>query len=210
MKIRKSLLEENIIRLTGITDTDVKGQHIDWSRVDALLKDTEFIIAHNAAFDRPFVDAKSSVSQKKIWACSFSQVNWAKRNFPSRKLENLSIYHGFFASSHRALEDADATLFLLCQTDFSERHSYLKELLENAQKPMARVIAKGADFSVKDRLKNREYRWDPEMRFWHRTIASEDVERECKWMEANIYKEAFQGVVQELFPQDNFKTMRKV
>ena len=203
-------LEENITRLTGISDKDVQGQSIDWHRVDTLLEDAQFIIAHNAAFDRPFIDAKSSVSRKKIWACSLSQIDWAKRNYPSRKLENLSIYHGFFVSSHRALEDADATLFLLSHTYSSEQHSYLQELLQNAQKPMVRIIAKGASFDTRNYLKGRGYHWNADMRFWHRTISCNDVKTECKWMEKNIYKGDFQGIVQDIFPQDNFKNMQKV
>ena len=46
----------DITRLTGITDAMVAGQTIDVARVKALIEPADLIIAHNAAFDRRFLE----------------------------------------------------------------------------------------------------------------------------------------------------------
>ena len=39
-----------------ITDDMVQGKRIDDARVERLLRDVQVVVAHNAAFDRPFVE----------------------------------------------------------------------------------------------------------------------------------------------------------
>ncbi len=96
----------------------VKNQRIDWDAVNLILKDAEIIIAHNASFDRPFMDAHSLVSQEKLWGCSVKNINWLSKGYPSSKLELLSVYHGFFHSAHRALNDAESLLYILTFYDW--------------------------------------------------------------------------------------------
>ena len=43
-------------QINGIKDEDVKGKAIDWSVVEDIFKISQLIVAHNASFDRPFVD----------------------------------------------------------------------------------------------------------------------------------------------------------
>ena len=47
------------------------------------------IIAHNASFDRSFIDKNSTKSSHKIWACSVNDIDWLKRGFTSTKQELL-------------------------------------------------------------------------------------------------------------------------
>src|SRR5690606_10885352 len=111
------------------------NQSIDWKIVENLLEKCQIIIAHNASFDRPFIDKLSMVSKNKIWGCSLNQIDWNSFGFPVRKLDVLSIYHGFFTDAHRALHDADALIYLLSLKNHKTQASYLFELLVNAQKP---------------------------------------------------------------------------
>lgn len=48
-----------ITRITGITDEIMAGQAIDRVRLERLVADVDLIVAHNAAFDRPFCEALS-------------------------------------------------------------------------------------------------------------------------------------------------------
>ena len=73
--------------------------------------ESDFILAHNAGFDRPMIEAVPQVrevSASKIWTCSLKQVDWASLGFLSAKQELLSVFHGFHYSGHRALTDIDA------------------------------------------------------------------------------------------------------
>ena len=47
--------------ITGITDTMLAGQQLDMARIDRLLAGADLVIAHNAGFDRPFVEDLSLI-----------------------------------------------------------------------------------------------------------------------------------------------------
>ena len=53
------------MKIHEITDDDVKGHSINWNEVDDIFKVSQLIVAHNAGFDRPFIEKHSMVSQKK-------------------------------------------------------------------------------------------------------------------------------------------------
>jgi DNA polymerase-3 subunit epsilon len=198
-------LSEEVKSITGITDEMLKNQKIDWSMVDQFLQASSIIIAHNASFDRPFIDSKSSVSSKKIWGCSLKQIDWQRCGYPSQKLEVLSIYHGFFNDSHRALSDVDSLLYLLSLKNDSNEKSYLDELLNEARKTKVHVIASFASFDSKDALKSRNYRWDPQGKFWSILVNQTQMSEEVSWLEEKVYLGSFKGKCIEIPPVDQFK-----
>jgi len=67
-----------ISELTGITDEMVSGHRIDPDAVSACASDAVIIIAHNANFDRKFVERYWPVFEKKNWVCSATEVEWRK------------------------------------------------------------------------------------------------------------------------------------
>lgn len=198
-------LSPKIISLTGITDEQLAGQKIDWNHVNELVGESCLVIAHNAKFDRPFIDRKSKNSTEKIWGCSFKQVDWFNKGYTSPKLELLNIYHGFFTDSHRALNDVDALLYLLSLSDAGSEKPYLMELTTNAKRPMTQVIASSAPFESKDHLKGRGYGWDNINRFWSKTIFKDELKAETDWLEDMVYVGPFGGIARDIALADNFK-----
>lgn len=199
-------LSKEIIDLTGITDEMVAGHAIDWNEVSKQLEEAQVVIAHNASFDRPFIDKKSKTSTERVWACSFKQIDWSKKGFTSSKLELLNIYHGFFTDSHRAINDVDALLYLLSLSTESDPKPYLSELLTNARRPMTQVIASSAPFESKDHLKGRAYRWDNTNRFWTKTIFKDELSTEMTWLEELVYCGPFGGITRDIALTDGFKS----
>ncbi len=199
-------LSPQIIGLTGLTDQMVKNQKIDWARVHDYLADAEIIIAHNAAFDRQFIDRYAPISSSKIWGCSVKQVDWPAKGFSSSKLEVLSIFHGFFVDAHRALNDVDALTYLLSLTDNQTGKAYFHELLENSGRPLVKVVASGSPFETKDILKSRGYYWDAGNRAWFKAIYKDALDAEVAWLEKAVYGgRAFPGAKREIPLVDNFK-----
>lgn len=191
-------LSKEIAALTGLTDSDLAGRSIDWPAVATLLDDAELVIAHNAAFDRPFVERRLVGGKRHVWACTASQLEWAA---PSRSQEVLCAWHGFFnLEAHRALSDADALLQLL------ETSRRLPELYRTAREPSYRLRALGAAFEAKDALKARGYRWDPQERCWWTELASQQAtDDEKQWAEATVYAGRFRGDVQKQEPWQRFR-----
>lgn len=193
-----------ITDITGITDEMVSGKQIDWSTVNALISEASIVIAHNARFDRPFIDRQSKISCEKIWACSLKQIDWNAKKFTSSKLELLNIYHGFFTDSHRAINDVDALLYLISLHDENGK-PYLYELLQNAKRPMVHVIASAAPFEAKDHLKNRGYNWDNLNRFWAKIIFKDEAPSEISWLEEIVYCGPFAGMTRDIALTDGHK-----
>ena len=63
-------LPAEITHLTGLTDDDVRGERIDVEAASALIEGSGLIVAHNARFDRPFVERVLPASRARPWACT--------------------------------------------------------------------------------------------------------------------------------------------
>lgn len=97
-------ISDEITRLTGIRQADVAGHRIDDARVHALLAEADLVIAHNAAFDRPFLETRFPGFVEKPWGCSMADVPWIAEGLPTTKLEWLSERHaGVFYDAHRPM-----------------------------------------------------------------------------------------------------------
>jgi DNA polymerase-3 subunit epsilon len=179
-------LEPEIIRLTGITDGELAGQKIDDDEVVRLLRTAHLVIAHNAAFDRKFVDRRLPGAARLAWACSCREIDWAGAGFDGRALGWLLAQSGWFFEGHRASNDVDAVIALLWQKR-ADGGTYLAELVDSANCPTVRIEAFGAAFGLKDALRARGYRWDPNGRVWWRDVEAKDLIAEESWLAQNVY-----------------------
>src|SRR5690349_7124481 len=69
-------IPSEITKITGITDTMVAGHRIDDRAVDDLLSRVVLVIAHNADFDRRFLEKRLPIFATKHWACSRFDIDW--------------------------------------------------------------------------------------------------------------------------------------
>jgi DNA polymerase-3 subunit epsilon len=198
-------LSAEITEITGLTDQDLKGKSIDWMAVKNLLDPIELVIAHNAGFDRPFVEKELNQKIFKVWACSWSQIDWDKKGYSVHKLELLSAFHGFFTDAHRALNDVDALLNLLSFKDEETGQGYLSELYINANRTQVKIIASQSPFEAKDLLKAKGYRWNSEIRSWNKVEYTDLVPTEIQWLENEIYRGKFLGKMVEIPVLDRFR-----
>ena len=176
-----------ITEITGIDDSMVQGQRIDDAAVTALVEQADLIVAHNAGFDRPFVEARWPVFARKAWNCSFAGIDWKKEGSGSAKLEFLASERGWFYDAHRAQVDCHALLQVLA-SPLSDGQTGLSRLLNGAGQTRYKLRATGAPFEAKDKLKSRGYRWDGEGRVWWCSLSSDDLlDAECAWLRAEVY-----------------------
>jgi len=179
-------LPEVIKDITGFTDEDLKGHQIPWEKISAILGRCKFIVAHNAGFDRKWVDHALrqrglQSPQDTIWCCSMTQLDWTPICRPSRALEVLSAWHGFYYDSHNALADVDATLHLLRQKD------YMRTMLTAATTPDYRVFAAGSLREENYLLKDRRYRWNPELVCWWKSVTDKAAaDEESQWLTKHL------------------------
>jgi len=179
-----------ITRITGITDAMVEGQAIDPEQVAAFIAEAVIIVAHNAAFDRPFAERTTEAFKQKGWACSMSQVDWKSHGFEGTKLSYLAGQCGFFFDGHRAENDCLAGLEILGRPLPTGRTA-LHHLLEAARAPSWRIVAERSPFEQKDKLKARGYSWNGDdfagPKAWYTDVADADREAELLYLAQEIY-----------------------
>mgnify|MGYP005614390851 FL=1 len=176
-----------ITEITGIDDSMVQGQRIDDAAVHDLVAQADLVVAHNAGFDRPFVEARFPVFASKAWGCSFQGIDWKKEGSGSAKLEFLASERGWFYDAHRAQVDCHALLQVLA-SPLANGQTGLTRLLAGAGQTRYKLRATGAPFEAKDKLKARGYRWDGEGRVWWCSLASDAaLDAECAWLRAEVY-----------------------
>lgn len=119
-------------RVNGLTMKDLKGKSLDEGRVKAMIDRAEFLVAHNAPFDRGFVCRMFKNAVAKRWLCSMKGINWHSKGCRSRGLQELLSTHGIKpGKAHRANEDVKAALILLSRSG-ADGKCYFTELLEKA------------------------------------------------------------------------------
>lgn len=175
-------------QVTGISDEMVRGQRLDDAAVQAMVTRADVVVAHNAAFDRPFVEARWACFADKAWACSFADVDWKAAGAGSAKLSALAQDQGWFYDAHRAQVDCHALLQVLACPVGGGGHTGLALLLAAAAAPSFRLRATGAAFERKDLLRERGYRWDAEARVWACTLTTSALlEAELAWLKGAVY-----------------------
>jgi len=193
----------------GITDEMVAGKRFDEGAIQQAMDRVAIVIAHNAGFDRRFVEERFPAFASLPWGCSFREIPWDETGIGSAKLEYLAYQYGFFYDGHRAEMDCRALLEILRRplgsvwrheesgsnlTGNTVRESAgiaaptaLKALLDRAREPSYRVWATGSPFETKDILKARQYRWDADERCWWRELGVEDLGGELAWLKTGVY-----------------------
>jgi DNA polymerase-3 subunit epsilon len=200
-----------ITAMTHITDDMVRGRAIDVAAVEAFVARATLVIAHNAAFDRPFVEKQWDVFATKPWGCSMTQVHWRDEGIATQKQELIALFQGFFYDAHRAENDCRALLHILASPLPLSGQPALKPLLDHAMANDAHIWAISAPFDAKDALKVRGYRWstgaggDPKA--WHITVLADELEAEMAFLDG-IYGGDARGVVRvdQMSPLTRFST----
>jgi DNA polymerase-3 subunit epsilon len=191
----KTPITPEITKLTGITNEMVTGHRIDPGQmqgvVDEVARHCDLVIAHNAAFDRPFFEGLCPGFALRPWGCSMDQVPWDENGISGRRLEYIAASLGFFYDAHNAVTDCHAGIHVLGQTLPSGR-SALAHLLDRALQDSRRVWAIDAPFDDTPKLKARGYRWNPgkdgRYKAWHKEVWPDDTGTEAKFLREEIYR----------------------
>jgi len=186
---KKGEIPQEITDITNITNEMVKGKSIDEDEVNKFISEAVIIIAHNANFDRQFVEKRFSVFKDIAWGCSINDVSWKENGLNARNLEYLAYMYGYFYDAHRASYDCRASVHLLAQKLPKNNELVLNDLLRTARKKTNRIYADRAPFNVKDKLKERGYKYNPGNKTWFIDIIDESTDDEFSWLSENIYQD---------------------
>jgi DNA polymerase-3 subunit epsilon len=116
----------------GITRQAVRGRQLDYRKIRLMAAQADFVVAHNACFDREFVERLMPSFRRQTWLCSLYGIDWHAKGFTDRSLEQLAKAHEInISQAHRALADVE-TLLALLSSKSRGRRSRLFQLLRYA------------------------------------------------------------------------------
>jgi DNA polymerase-3 subunit epsilon len=125
-------IPREVSQIHGITRRAVKGLDLDYPRIRKMFRESEFLVAHSADFDRSFVGSLIPSTRKKTWLCSCYGIDWHAKGLDTRSLGDLAASHAIRnPNPHRAAGDV-ATLLALLSHRPRYRRPYLFELLRSA------------------------------------------------------------------------------
>jgi DNA polymerase III subunit epsilon len=204
----KSPISAEITNLTGITNEMVAGHALAPDQVAAFAKDAVLIIAHNAGFDRRFLERLSETFVLKPWACSQSQIDWKSEGFEGTRLSYLAAGAGFFYDKHRAANDCLAAVELLATPLPVSGAPAMAQLLDRARTPSWRIWAENSPFDLKDILKARGYRWNgdgtPFPKAWYVDIEDAAKDAEIEFLKRDIYQRDVELLVRRVDAYNRF------
>ncbi len=185
----------------------VSGHRIDPDEISAFAADAVIIVAHNASFDRKFVERYWSVFDRKNWACSATEVEWRKLGFDGSRLGYLLAGVGL-QQAHRAIDDCRALIEILSSDVPKLGRSAFSLLLERARRKTLRIWAEQSPFELKDLLKRRGYRWsdgaDGRPRSWYIDVDEASKADEVEFLRRTIYLQDVDPRVQFLSAMNRF------
>lgn len=185
-------IPSEITAITGLTDELVAGHVLDVGAIEAFVGRADIILAHNAAFDRPFGERLSPIFAAKAWGCTMCDVPWKDEGIEGRRLSDLLGTFQYFFDAHRAVDDCEAGIALLTMTLPRSGVRVLQRLLEVARRPTWRIFAEGAPFDVKDVLKRRGYRWNSGRlngpKSWWKDVDAPALEVELAYLRSEVFK----------------------
>ena len=103
------------------------------------VEQTDYLVAHNAAFDRQWFGQGILPAIAQPWLCTYEDFLWPENSRPSN-LVTTALNHGIgISQAHRALTDCQLIAALF---DRVERHQpgQLAQLVEQAIAPLQRAL----------------------------------------------------------------------
>lgn len=148
-----------ITDITGISNEMVKGKKITFNDFKDKLPEKYLIVAHNAGFDRKFVEKTFPEMIDTCWADSLTEIDWKSKGYAKNSLEMLMTYLGMFYNAHRAVNDCLALIAVISCSNS------LAELINNASKRSLEVVL-CTSFDDKDYVKELGFKWRGADKTW--------------------------------------------
>lgn len=136
--------------VVGVTRAELKGRRFDRREIDRELSVTDLVVAHNAAFDRPFLERWIPALADLPWACSLTDIRWrSEEGLEQASLDFLLSRHGVAPSGGRPEADCHALAYVLAQPLPRSSCTGFRRLIQAADAVAVEcVLAEDAEFAT--------------------------------------------------------------
>jgi DNA polymerase-3 subunit epsilon len=175
-------ITKDMVSEYGWINQDIRSMLTEW------LSDSDWLMAHNVAFDRTILNRITPIN--KPWIDTMTDVPYPA-HIRTRSLPYLAVEHGFMNPfSHRALFDVMAMIKVASAYDFDE-------ILRYAKSPTIWIQAV-VSYDDRQLAKDRYFRWDPTNKLWVKQVKELNLEYEeergefpIDLLQGYVYKEKY-------------------
>jgi DNA polymerase-3 subunit epsilon len=143
-----------LTQIHGVSNAMVRGKQLDLGRVQLALSSSQYVVAHNAQFDRKFVESIPGLTIPSWleWRCSCWGISWKKQvGLRNHKLASVRRHLGISdQGAHEALSDVYVVARLL-----EHQHLFSSLLGERFEEPTSRPKDWILEIESRMRLFNR-------------------------------------------------------
>ena len=138
--------------------------------IDAMIVRSDYIVAHNAEFDKSWIEQKTILINEIPWICSCYDFKWPDECNGAKKLTDIALSLDVpVVSAHRALTDCQ--LLAQCFSKLTD----LEVRLEDAAKPR-QVYISSLPFDKNDTNKEHGFQWDKLVpKKWAKKLTEEEA-----------------------------------
>lgn len=130
----------------------------------AMEKQADYVLAHNADFDKQWFGHGALPALTKQWICTMEDVDWPRVSRSRPAVIHLALAYGVPVwAAHRALTDC----IYLAQV--MEREPEIEALLIQALEPKRLYMAM-VSYDDRQKAKDAGFRWDGDQRRWLRKL----------------------------------------
>ncbi len=179
-------IDPEVTRSTGIAPSEVLGRRIMDPVAASLIADADFVVSHDASFDRPFVEKRLPLAVARPWVCTSSDVDWRDNGLEGGSMAYMMMQMGMFYAPHRGSAEVTALLHLL-DRPLPSGGTVLGAAVEAASRPSWVIDAVGAPSGAGDLLAHRGYRWNAHGGYWWKEVPSSEFDDEYEWIVVRVY-----------------------
>ncbi|GAB1376806.1 hypothetical protein MASR1M48_16580 [Lactococcus petauri] len=166
-------ISDEASRVSGLTEADFTyakpiekvNEKLEW-----YLNEADYVMAHNAPFDKSFVTRifATELAKSKLWIDSRTDIIYDDVKHKNKNLVTLAATHGFLNPfPHRALFDVMTMLKVASHYD-------LEVMVFRANSPTLEIHSL-APFAQKDEVKAHGFYWDADRKVWFMNIKECDL-----------------------------------
>jgi DNA polymerase-3 subunit epsilon len=173
---------EKINRISVEASQIIKDIEIPLLQFELWVTQADYLVAHNADFDRKWFGHCGLPTVDKPWLCTYQDFIWDKNHKPA-SLINTALNHGIGVShAHRALTDCQliAAIFDRVGAEFNGIGTFLERAIKRSKEPPIIVVA-NVSYDDRELAKKQGFIWNKYIeRKWAKQIKRSDflIERE--------------------------------
>lgn len=163
----------NKIKVEACKETVPQIQIDALSLVKQMMMDCDALVAHNAAFDKKWIETIAllqPISRIKKWICTKNDVTWPVRKGTPLNLIQICVDLAVpIVDAHRAL--SDCTLLVGALNKIDDLQAFLDESAKGKVTVFARL-----DYDHRQLAKDYGFHWDNLRKVWFARLAEEKIQ----------------------------------